>query len=80
MTDGAGVSSRQVSLDGGLSYQDALRSGDAWSFDYGLWTGGPPVGVLTVRAVDVYGNVSQIVALTEQAPSGYKVFVPLAFR
>ena len=78
VSDGSGVASVMASLDGGATYQPVVLSGGNWSFDYGTWAGGAPVGVIVVRARDVYGNVSQAAALTEEPD--IKIYLPLVRR
>ncbi len=80
-SDGSGVAQVQVSLDGGKSYQAATFDGENWSFGYETWVGNAPVGVVVIRAVDVYGNVTQAVAATEVAASpDHRIYLPLALR
>ena len=79
-SDGSGVARVQVSLDGGVTYQNATLVGEAWHFDYSAWTGGAPVGMLIVRAEDVHGNVSQAVALTAASAPPRRIFLPLVMR
>ncbi|MEJ5308586.1 MAG: FG-GAP-like repeat-containing protein [Anaerolineae bacterium] len=80
-SDGSGVAQVQVSLDGGKSYQAATFDGASWSFDYETWVGDPPVGVVVIRATDVYGNVTQAVAATEVTASPeHRIYLPLVLR
>jgi hypothetical protein len=78
VSDGSGVASVMASLDGGVTYQQAVRTGGSWSFDYKTWVGGNPVGILVLRARDVHGNVSQAAALTEDPNT--KIYLPLVRR
>ncbi|HOU15807.1 MAG TPA: hypothetical protein PKZ84_22105 [Anaerolineae bacterium] len=80
-SDGSGVAQVQVSLDGGVSYQAATLGGETWSFDYGMWAGNAPVGVVVIRALDIYGNVTQAVAATEVGESPqHRIYLPLVLR
>ncbi|MCU0522475.1 MAG: hypothetical protein MUF84_17500, partial [Anaerolineae bacterium] len=81
-TDGSGVAQVQISLDGGLTYQVAVLAGENWSFDYDTWSGGAPVGFVTVRAVDVHGNATQAVAPATPSvvPADNRVYLPLVTR
>jgi hypothetical protein len=58
VSDGSGVTSVEVSLDGGTTYQAAELSRSGWSFDVTGWKG-QPEDFAFVRAVDVWGNVTQ---------------------
>jgi len=64
-TDGSGVDSVKISLDGGVSYQNAVIADPGWTFDYASWVGGVPIGVIIIRATDIYGNVTQMAVLNE---------------
>ena len=64
-SDGSGVQAVEVSLDGGETYLPATDMGGVWTFAFSAWSG-PRIGLVTVRAEDVYGNVSQA---TLAAPS-----------
>jgi hypothetical protein len=75
VSDGSGVAQVQVSLDGGVSYQPATRTGTRWWFDRLAWTGNAPIEWVVIRALDVYGNVSQVVVAGEGGP--YRVFLPV---
>ena len=57
-SDGSGVGAVEVSLDGGETYLPALEIGGVWTFAFSAWAG-PRIGLVTLRAEDVYGNVSQ---------------------
>ena len=59
--DGSGVAEVAISLDGGTTYQLVDRNGSDWSFDRSTWAGGTPLPFGLVRAVDVHGNVAQVV-------------------
>lgn len=78
VSDGSGVAQVQVSLDGGVSYQPATLVGDEWSFNRSEWTGGAPIEWVVIRALDIYGNVSQYVAPGEGRP--YRVYLPVILR
>ncbi len=78
VSDGSGVAQVQVSLDGGVTYQNAALVGSAWSFDRSAWTGGPPIAWVVVRALDVYGNMAQVMAAGGAA--SYRVFLPVVIR
>jgi len=75
--DGSGVESVKISLDGGLSYQDVLMGDLGWNFDYISWVGGTPVGVIIIRAVDFYGNVTQTAVPYKFEP--IHIYLPIVF-
>ncbi|MCX7683058.1 MAG: hypothetical protein N2508_14015, partial [Anaerolineae bacterium] len=79
VSDGSGVAQVQVSLDGGVSYQPAALAGNDWSFNRLAWTGGAPIEWVVIRALDIYGNVSQYVVASE-AGGPYRVYLPLVLR
>jgi len=79
-SDGSGVAQVRVSLDGGVTYQDAAFANGAWSFDYTAWQGGTSIGVVIVRAEDGYGNVSQAAALLNVGPTPYHIYLPLVLQ
>jgi len=78
ISDGSGVAQVQVSLDGGVSYQPATLAGTRWWFNRLAWTGGAPIEWVVIRALDVYGNVSQYVVAGVGGP--YRVFLPVVRR
>jgi hypothetical protein len=78
VSDGSGVALVQVSLDGGVSYQPATRFGPLWWFNRAAWNGGTPIEWVVIRALDVYGNVSQYVVAGGGGP--YRVFLPVVRR
>jgi hypothetical protein len=61
VSDGSGVASVELSLDGGASYLPANLSGSDWAFDPASWSG-PKQEFAIVRAQDVWGNVTHKVA------------------
>jgi hypothetical protein len=66
ITDGSGVASLSVSLDGGVHYQPAALAGESWSFDLSSWAGSRPEFFTMLRAVDLWGNVTRdVVAFQE---------------
>jgi len=77
-TDGSGVGWVKISLDGGVSYQDALTDGLGWTFDYASWIGGSPIGVIIIRVTDIYGNVTQMAIPHEIEPR--KIYLPIVLR
>ena len=76
--DGSGVAEVQISLDGGLTYQNAALNGSNWSFDRSTWAGNTPIPYGIVRPVDVYGNVSQVVFVGEGGSK--QLYLPLIRR
>ena len=72
ISDGSGVASMRVSLDGGQSYQDAVLMGRRWRFNLSDWVGGLPQGFALLQAQDVWGNVSQ--SLLPMDPSRLRYF------
>ena len=78
VTDGSGVAQIQVSLDGGVSYQPATRFGFLWWFNRAAWAGSTPIEWVVIRALDVYGNVSQVVVAGAGGP--YRVFLPIVIK
>jgi len=80
VSDGSGVLQVWVSLDGGVTYQDAVLVNGAWSFDYTAWQGGTPIGVVIVRAEDIHGNVSQAAALLNATPTQFHIYLPLVLQ
>ncbi len=73
VSDGSGVASVEVSLDGGASYLAAALSAGAWSFQASQ---GSPLGLAIVRATDRWGNrTHEAVVLSVHA-----VYLPLALR
>ena len=74
--DGSGVDSVKISLDGGVSYQDAVIGDLGWSFDFNSWIGGPPTGVIIIRTTDLYGNVTQMAV----SMNPFQIFLPIVLR
>jgi hypothetical protein len=75
VSDGSGVASVEVSLDGGASYMPTALSAGAWWFD-AVPSPGSLVGLGIVRATDRWGNRShQAVILPVHA-----VYLPLMLR
>jgi hypothetical protein len=77
-TDGSGLEWVKISLDGGISYQNAVIGDHGWTFDYSSWTGGSPIGVTIIRAIDIYGNVTQMAVSKEVEPVW--IFLPIVLR
>jgi len=59
-SDGSGVASLELSLDGGEHYRLVTLVGDEWSFDMTGWEGSAPQDFAMLRAADVWGNVSRL--------------------
>lgn len=75
VSDGSGVASVEVSLDGGASYVAAALSADAWSFD--PWPSpGSLLGFAIVRATDRWGNRTHEAVIL----SVHAVYLPLVLR
>jgi hypothetical protein len=77
-TDGSGVASVEVSLDGGASYEPATLADGSWS--YNLPGSGPflKLEFALIRARDVLGNTTHEVAVLSTA--GVNVYLPLVIR
>ncbi len=58
-SDGSGVASVEVSLDGGGHYQPVILMDERWSFDMTGWAGSAMQDFALLRAADVWGNVSR---------------------
>lgn len=58
-TDGSEISEVDVSLNGGGNYLPATLSDGVWVFDLNSWLQ-PRLTIATVRAKDIYGNVTQM--------------------
>jgi hypothetical protein len=79
VSDGSGVAAVSVSLDGGSTYQPMVRRGDEVRFDLGTWLGGSVQPLAMVRATDLHGNVTVVLApVTVVAPS--PIYLPLVYR
>ena len=77
-SDGSGVESVQISLDGGVSYQDVTYDGVGWTFDYSDWFGGPSIEVIIIRAIDIYGNVTQLAISIAAGP--IQLYLPIVLK
>lgn len=75
VTDGSGVVTVEVSLDGGITFQTATLDNGTWSFDRATWQGAV-VNFVTVRATDTYGNMTSASA----ALAGYRLLMPIVRR
>ena len=79
VTDGSGVATADVSLDGGVSYQPMQRRADEVSFDVGKWSGDPVQPLAMVRATDLYGNLSVALVPVTAVPMP-PIYLPLLRR
>ncbi len=80
VSDGSGVATVEVSLDGGTVYQAATFAAGSWSFDRAAWSGGSQQAFALVRARDVWGNVTQQAVEIAPIQNGYRVFMPIISR
>jgi hypothetical protein len=74
-SDGSGVASVEVSLDGGASYRSATLADESWSYDMARWVGGARQSFAVVRARDIWGNVAHAFIVVEGG-TGALVFLP----
>jgi len=58
-SDGSGVASVELSLDGGEHYQQVTLMGEEWSFEIAGWEGSALQDFALLRAADIWGNVSR---------------------
>ncbi|MGD8472611.1 MAG: hypothetical protein PVH59_00715, partial [Anaerolineae bacterium] len=77
-SDGSGVASVSVSLDGGVHYQPVILEGEAWSFDLSSWAGSLPETFAMLRAVDLWGNVTRELLPVEIEYN--ELYLPLILR
>ncbi|MEM7124814.1 MAG: hypothetical protein AAF702_00720 [Chloroflexota bacterium] len=56
VSDGSGVASLMVSLDGGAHYQPVQVDGGTFSFNLADWNSGSQQTLGLIRATDIYGN------------------------
>jgi len=76
VSDGSGVASVEVSLDGGVSYQSALLEGGNWSFGMGTGSGRLSQSFAILRATDTWGNITRQLAF----PGLGTLYLPLVIR
>jgi hypothetical protein len=74
-SDGSGVASVEVSLDGGASYQPATLSEGVWTFGPAA-TPGSLLGFAIVRAGDRWGNLTHEMVVLPI----YEVYMPVILR
>jgi len=82
--DGSGVSSVEVSLDGGIHYQPVALRGETWSFDMASWSGARQSFAM-LRAVDVWGNITHemipvdtsAIPTPTPSPSVWRLYLPM---
>jgi hypothetical protein len=74
-SDGSGVASVEVSLDGGTSYLPAALSDRAWTFDLASWPGSRQEFAI-VRARDVWDNLTHEVVILPMI----EVYLPIVLR
>ncbi len=81
-TDGSGVASLEISLNGGADYAPVnVNSEGEWSFDQKDWPGALSVDVAILRGKDVYGNANQLLAPYLPALSfTHKLFLPVTMQ
>jgi hypothetical protein len=79
VSDGSGVASVEVSLDGGAHYRTALLTAGSWSYDMGDWVGDPQQSFVLLRAHDVWGNVGHAVIVIDSG-SGKLIYLPIVIR
>jgi hypothetical protein len=79
VTDGSGVASLEVSLDGGGRYQPLTFTAGNWSFDLLDWAGTSSLDFAILRARDVWGNMDHAFIVTDTG--GFmKIYMPLIMR
>jgi hypothetical protein len=76
VTDGSGVRSVELSLDGGLRYEKATVADNRWRYDLGSWSGSRTMLAL-IRATDTHGNATHAALSLEGAN---KTYLPLVLR
>jgi hypothetical protein len=77
-SDGSGVASVSISLDGGVHYQPVALAGEEWSFQMSSWEGSPPQPFAMLRAADVWGNVTHELLPVETAD--HRLYLPLILK
>jgi hypothetical protein len=83
VTDGSGVASLEISLNGGAIYIPLkIGSQGEWSFEQSRWPGEMSVDVAILRGRDIYGNASQLLAPYARALTvvAYSLYLPLIAR
>jgi hypothetical protein len=75
VSDGSGVASVEVSLDGGVTFQPATLSASTWTFSQASWSGSR-VGFAIVRARDVWDNFTHEVIVLQIS----KIYLPVVLR
>jgi hypothetical protein len=77
-TDGSGVASVEVSLDGGVSYEPAALDDGSWSYPLSSSPGSLGFAFALIRARDELGNTTREVAVWPA--EGLGVYLPLVVR
>jgi hypothetical protein len=85
VSDGSGVASMEVSLNGGAHHQPIALADGSWSFDMASWSGWPLEPFAMIRAADVWGNVTHkmIPVDTTVIPTptpGLQLYLPIIVR
>jgi hypothetical protein len=75
VSDGSGVASVSVSLDGGAHYQAVALDGETWSFELSSWASPRRESFAMLRAVDSWGNVTR--ELLPVATEVHNLYLPL---
>ena len=80
VTDGSGVASVEISLDGGVNFVGVKFDGDAWSFGLDGWPYGF-ASVAILRAADIYGNSNRLLSpyVLVLSPTR-KLYLPLTLQ
>jgi hypothetical protein len=78
VSDGSGVASVSVSLDGGAHYQPVAFDGGSWSFELSSWAGPWPEFFAMLRAVDSWGNVTRELLPVES--EAHDLYLPLILK
>ena len=78
VTDGSGVASLEVSLDGGVHYEPIALANGSWSFDLASWPSWPLMDFANLRAADLWGNASYVMAPIDIGET--RLHLPLLMR
>jgi hypothetical protein len=80
ITDGSGVDSFEISLDGGIHYEPVTWEGETWTFDLFPWPGSAPQPFAMLHAVDVWGNHTRTGFPIDFELQRVYVYLPLVMR
>ncbi len=79
VSDGGGLASLGVSLDGGDTYQTIAITGATWLYNSRAWRGNR-LNIAVLRATDLAGNVQQITLDIDPPSAAKRVVLPLVTR